>query len=178
MIAMPMDAGRRHEAGQAVEELEGWEAKHLATVHIGLGEPIHQASLRRGERLEIGGGVKPFQGERPARAVPKEPPNEPLETRSVLAFKAAGLVKPNSPLNVAGDHTVESERMVVAVGVERTPETLREGDGSELRVAHRRRRTRTRVTKSGPERLEEDAEHGTRYLGRLVQEGPKPLGHG
>ena len=57
-------AERRNEPGQAVEQFKGCEAKHFAAVHIGLGEPIHQASLRRGERLETGGGVKPFQSER------------------------------------------------------------------------------------------------------------------
>jgi len=57
VVAMPMDAGRWHEPGQAVEQFEGREAKHLATVHIGLGEPLDQASLRRGERLESGRGV-------------------------------------------------------------------------------------------------------------------------
>ena len=73
---MTMDARRRNEPGQAVEQLVGSEAKLLAAVHIGLGEPIHQASLRRGERLETGGGVKPLQGERPPGAVA----DEPLET--------------------------------------------------------------------------------------------------
>jgi hypothetical protein len=42
--------------GQAVEQLEGGAAKHFAAVHIGHGEPVDQASLRRGERLETGGG--------------------------------------------------------------------------------------------------------------------------
>jgi len=69
VVAVPMDAGRWNEPGQALEELEGSEAKHFATVHIGLGEPIHQASLRRGERPDTGGGVEPLQGERPARTV-------------------------------------------------------------------------------------------------------------
>ena len=41
--AMAMDARRRNEAGQA---LEGCETKFLATVPIGLGEPVHQASVR------------------------------------------------------------------------------------------------------------------------------------
>jgi len=83
-----MDAGRRHEAGQGVEELEGSEAKHLATVQIGLGEPVDQASLRRGEGPDTGGGVKPLRGERPSRTVP----NEPLETRSVVPLDADGAV--------------------------------------------------------------------------------------
>jgi hypothetical protein len=96
VVAVPMDAGRWNEPGQAVEELEGSEAKHFATVHIGLGEPIHQASLRRGERLETGGGVEPLQGERPARTVP----NKPLETRSVLGLDPDRCVdgKPAGPL--------------------------------------------------------------------------------
>jgi hypothetical protein len=34
-----------------------------------LREPIHQASVWRGERPETGGGVEPLQGERPARTV-------------------------------------------------------------------------------------------------------------
>jgi hypothetical protein len=82
VVAVPMDAGRWNEPGQAVEQPEGGEAKHFATVNIGLGEPIHQASLRRGERLETGGCMEPLQGERPPRTVP----NKPLETRSVLAL--------------------------------------------------------------------------------------------
>jgi len=161
---MAMDARRRNEMGQALEQFEGCKAKRLATVHIGLGEPVDQASLRRGEGPDTGGGVKPLQGQRPPRTVP----NEALETRSVLALnadgavdgkaprappgshvcrrggvqqpapdeppqdaelhragqgfrvsslEAAGLVKPDSPLDVAGDHTVESEHMVVVVGV-------------------------------------------------------------
>ena len=79
MVAVPMDARRRHEAGQALEQLEGCEAKGLATVHIGLGEAVDQAGLRRGERPDAGGGVKPLQRERPPGAVA----NEPLETRPV-----------------------------------------------------------------------------------------------
>ena len=62
---MAMDARRRNEAGQAVEELEGGEAKHFAAVHIGLGEPVDQASLRRGERLETGGGVESLRAKGP-----------------------------------------------------------------------------------------------------------------
>jgi hypothetical protein len=60
VVAVPVDARRRNEAGQAVEQLEGSEAKRLATAQIGLGEPVDQASLRRGERLESGGGVNHF----------------------------------------------------------------------------------------------------------------------
>jgi hypothetical protein len=66
----------------------------------------------------------------------------------------------------------------VVVGVKRTPEALREGDGSDLRVAKCDRHPRAPVPECGPEPLEEDAEQGTRHLGRLVQEGPQPLGHG
>ena len=85
---MAMDARRRNEPGQSLEQLKGSEAKLLATLHIGLGEPIHQASLRRGERVETGGGMKPLQCERPPRTVA----NEPLETRPVLALDADGAV--------------------------------------------------------------------------------------
>lgn len=85
---MPMDAGWRNEAGQALEELEGREVKRLATVQIGLGEPVDQAGLGRGERPDAGGGVKPLQGERPAGAVP----HEPLQTRSVVPLDADGAV--------------------------------------------------------------------------------------
>jgi hypothetical protein len=84
VVAVSMDAGRRNEAGQALEQLEGCEAKLLATVHIGLGKPVDQTSFRRRERLETGRGVEPLQGERPPGAVA----NEPLETRSVLALDA------------------------------------------------------------------------------------------
>jgi hypothetical protein len=42
---MTMDARRRHEMGQSLEQLEGREAKHLATVPIGFGKPIDQTSL-------------------------------------------------------------------------------------------------------------------------------------
>ena len=35
-----------HEPGQSLEQLKGSEAKFLATVHIGLGEPVNQASVR------------------------------------------------------------------------------------------------------------------------------------
>jgi hypothetical protein len=55
---------RRYEAGQALEQLERREAKFMATVHIGLGEPVDQASLRRGEGPDTRGGVKPLQGDR------------------------------------------------------------------------------------------------------------------
>jgi hypothetical protein len=88
MVAMAMDAGGWNEAGQAVEELEGGEAKHFAAVHVGLSEPIHQASVWRGERPETVGGVEPLQGERPPGAVS----TEPLESRSVLALDADGAV--------------------------------------------------------------------------------------
>ncbi len=53
---MAMDARGWNELGQAIEELEGWEAKHFVAVRIGFGAPIHQASVRGGERLETGGG--------------------------------------------------------------------------------------------------------------------------
>ena len=198
MVAVSMDARWRHQAGESVEQLEGSEAKLLATVHIGLGEPVDQASLRRGESPETGAGVKPLQGERPAGAVA----DEPLKTRSVLgldadgainrkassappgrqlrsrggvqeatpgeaaqdaelyragqgfrvsSLEAGGLVKPDSALDIDEDYTVESQHMVVVVGVNRTPEALREGDGSELRVAHRRGRARACIKKCGPE---------------------------
>jgi hypothetical protein len=88
VVAMAMDARRRNEAGRAVEQLEGSEAKLVVTVHIGLGEPVDQASLRRGERPDAGGGVKTLQGERPPRTVAKEP----LETRPVLGLDADGAV--------------------------------------------------------------------------------------
>ncbi len=58
--------------------------------------------------------MKPLQGERPTGAVP----DEPLETRPVLALEAAGLVKPDSPLDVARDHAVEGQHVVVIVRVE------------------------------------------------------------
>jgi len=64
------------------------QAKRLATVQIGRGEPIDHTSLWRGERLKAGRGVKPLQGERPARTGA----NEPLETCSVLALDADGAV--------------------------------------------------------------------------------------
>jgi len=96
----------------------------------------------------------------------------------VSSLEAGGLVTPDTPLDVAGDHAVEGPHVVVIVRVERTPKALRVGDGSELRVANRGRRARTRVKKRGPERPEENGEHPTRHLGRLVQEGPKPIGDG
>ena len=96
----------------------------------------------------------------------------------VSSPESGGLVKPDSPLDVAGDHTVEGQHVVVVVRIERTPESLREGDGPELRVAKCGWSTRTRLPELGPERPQEDAEHGTRHLGRLVQEGAEPLGHG
>ena len=37
---MAMDARRRNEPGQAVEELKGSETKLLAPMHIGLGKPV------------------------------------------------------------------------------------------------------------------------------------------
>lgn len=42
---MPMDAGWRNEAEQSPEQLKESRAKHLATVHIGLGEPVDQVNL-------------------------------------------------------------------------------------------------------------------------------------
>ena len=160
MVAVPVDARRWYEAGQAVEQLKGRETKLVAAVHIGLGEPIHQASVRRGEGLDAGGGAESLKGERPPRTVP----NEPLETRAVLAFDAdrcvdrkaagrapgahvrrrggvqepapsepaqdaklhrarqgfrvsglelGGLVEPDTPLDVAGDHAIEGQHVVV-----------------------------------------------------------------
>ncbi len=88
MIAVSMDARRRNEPGQAVEQLKGREAKHFAAVPVGLEEPVDQASLRRGERLDAAGGVESLEGERPPRTVP----NKPLETRSVLALDANGAI--------------------------------------------------------------------------------------
>jgi hypothetical protein len=60
----------------------------LATVHIGLGEPVHQASLRRRERLDADGGVESLEGERSPRTVA----SEPLQARAVLALDADGAV--------------------------------------------------------------------------------------
>jgi hypothetical protein len=73
VVAVPVDARRWYEAGQAVEQFEGPEAKLMAAVDIGLGKPVHQAGLRRGEGLDTGGGVKPLQGERPPGAVVRIP---------------------------------------------------------------------------------------------------------
>jgi hypothetical protein len=85
---MAVDAWWRNEAGQALEELEWCEAKFLATVHVGLGEPVHQASLRRGERLDAAGGVESLEGERPPRTVA----DEPLQARAVLTLDVDGAV--------------------------------------------------------------------------------------
>jgi ferrochelatase len=96
VVAMSVNARRRNEPGQAVEQLEGCEVKHCTAVQIGLGEAIHQPSVRRGDRLDTGGGVESLQGERPPRTVT----NEPLETRSVLALDPDRRVdgKPAGPL--------------------------------------------------------------------------------
>ncbi len=59
VVAMAMDARGWSEPGRAVEELE---AKHFTAARIGLGEAIHQTSVRGGERLDTGGGVEPLQG--------------------------------------------------------------------------------------------------------------------
>ena len=88
VVAVSMDARRWYEPEQSLEQFEGREAKLMAVVHIGLGEPVDQASLRRGERLESGRGVEPLQGERPPGAVA----NEPLETRPVLSLDADGAI--------------------------------------------------------------------------------------
>jgi hypothetical protein len=105
--------------------------------------------------------------------------NEPSTEKPPVPrhVRISAAVKPDSPLDVAGDHAVEGQYMVVVVGVERTPEALGKGDGSELRVANRSRRARACVTECGSERPEEDAEHPTCHLGGLVQEGSKPLGY-
>jgi len=100
VVAVSVDAGRRHEAGESVEQLKGREAKLVAAVHIGLGEPVDQASLRRGERLETGGGVKPLQSERPAGAVA----DEPLETRPVLSLDADGAIHRKAAGPAPGAH--------------------------------------------------------------------------
>lgn len=89
----------------------------------------------------------------------------------VSSLESGGLVEAHPALDVAGDHTIEGQHVVVVVRVERIAEALREGDGSELHVAKSGRRTRTRVTERGPERPEEDGEHRTRHLRRLMQEG-------
>ncbi len=96
----------------------------------------------------------------------------------ISGLEAGGLVKADSPLDVGGDHAVEGQDVEVVVRIQRASEALGEGDGSELRVANRGRRARASVTERRPERPEENAEHSTRHLGALVQEGPKPLGHG
>jgi len=41
-------------------------------------------------------------------------------------------VEPDTVLDVPGDHTVESEHMVVVAGVERPPEALGKGDRSDV----------------------------------------------
>jgi hypothetical protein len=58
---MSMDAWRRNEAGQSLEQFVRCEAKLLATVPIGLREPVHQASLRRGERPDAGGSIESLE---------------------------------------------------------------------------------------------------------------------
>jgi hypothetical protein len=60
----------------------------VAAVPIGLGEPVDQASLRRGEGPDTSRGVKPLQGERPPGTVA----NEPLATRPVLSLDADGAI--------------------------------------------------------------------------------------
>jgi len=54
VVAVAVDARGRNEAGQALKEFKGCEAKRLATVHIGLREPVDQPGLRRGERSDAG----------------------------------------------------------------------------------------------------------------------------
>ena len=88
VVAVAVDAWGWYETSQSLKQREGSEAKLEATVHIRLGEPVDQGSLRRGERPDAGRGVKPLQGERPPGAVA----NEPLETCAVLALDADGAV--------------------------------------------------------------------------------------
>jgi len=65
VVAVSVYARGWDEPSQALEQLEGSEAKRLATVHIGLREPVDQTGLQRGERSDAGRGVKPLTGERP-----------------------------------------------------------------------------------------------------------------
>ncbi len=88
VVPVPMDARGWHEAGQAVEQFEGRERKLVAAVHIGLGEPVDETSLRRGEGRDARGGVESLQGERPPGTVA----DEPLETRAILSLDADGAV--------------------------------------------------------------------------------------
>ena len=195
MVAVSMDAGRRHEAGEAgeageaVEELEGSEgseAKHLATVHLGLGEPVHQASLRRGEPSDAGKCVKPLEtrsvlaldadgavdgavedtehrrceasaGPAPRAHVrrrggvqepaPDEPPQNAELYRAgqrlrVSILESGGLVEADTVLDVAGDHAVESERVVVVVRRGRWGGSVQPMRGRRWRGGWRGRRMR------------------------------------
>ena len=76
---MAVDAWGWYEVGQAVEQLEGCEAKRLAPVDIGFGEPVDPAGLWRRERPGAGRGVKPIEGTGGSRLTNRKPvaPGEP-----------------------------------------------------------------------------------------------------
>jgi hypothetical protein len=92
--------------------------------------------------------------EGPQELAPDEPAQDAVLHRArqgfhVSSLECGGLMEAH-PTDVAGDHTIEGQHVVVVVRIERTAEALREGDGSELHVPSPSRRTRTRVTERGP----------------------------
>ena len=98
MIAVPMDAGRRYESGQPVEELERGEPEHGTTVGRGRGQAI--------EDLTIGlpvAPLEPLQRERRPGTVAEQS----LEAGPVVGFDADRRVEGEAPGVFPGEHLMD-----------------------------------------------------------------------
>ena len=79
-----MDAGRGHEAGQSLEELDGGEDEDRPPVGGRAREPVDESGLRRGERVMTGWGLKTVQCERGPGTVA----HQPLDALTIVALDA------------------------------------------------------------------------------------------
>ena len=76
------------------------------------------------------------------------------------SLESGGLVEADPALPINGDHAIKGQHVVMVVRIQRTPEALGEGNGTELGVANRSRRIRARVTQCGSECPQEDGAGG------------------
>jgi hypothetical protein len=65
VIAVAVDAGRRDQPGQLLQELEGREDERGAALEVGVSEAVEEACVRRGQRVLSPRGVEPLQREGP-----------------------------------------------------------------------------------------------------------------
>jgi hypothetical protein len=105
---MPVDAGRRKDRGQAVQELQGGETKRAATGGIGLGKQVENLVRAAADQME------PFESEGRPGTIPNQPfqplPVGSLDADAGVQAEAATVIPAEHVLGVVGFQEAVSDR--------------------------------------------------------------------